>query len=304
MSAAPSPSQSTPPFRARIQARARLLGGRDPFVDAYLLVAVSWCSAIGLGLIGGATDARGWYEFTLPDPYAQRNYASGYGFYFTPPIALALYPLTLLPWSWFAALWTGLMFAALLALAGRWAALAVWFPPVLWELQAANINLLIALAAVLATRWPAAWSFVLLTKITPGVAVLWHVVRKEWRAATSALMTTAIIVMPTLVLAQSLWLDWWASITSAIGSEGTSYFVVRIPLPVRMVFAAGLVIWGGRTDRTWTVPVAATMAVPVLWFNALAGLVGALAAGRRSRGGKARFQAESAAGVGTCANRC
>lgn len=298
MSATPSSSISTPSFTVRIQARARLLARRDPLVDAYLLVAISWCLAIGLGLIGGATDARGWYEHNLGDPYAHRNYASGYGFYFTPPIAFALYPLTLLPWSWFAALWTGLMFAGLLALAGRWAALMMWFPPVLWELQAANVNLLIALASGLAIRWPVAWSFVLLTKITPGVAVLWHVARKEWRAATTAFMTTAVIVAATVVLAPNLWLDWWASITSAIGSEGTPYFVVRIPLPMRMAFAAGLVIWGGRTNRLWTVPVASTVAVPVLWFNALAGLVGVLAARRPRRGGIARSQTESPAGRG------
>ena len=31
-----------------------------------------------------------------------------------------------------------------------------------------------------------------------------------------------------------------------------------------------LVIWGARTDRRWTVPVAATLALPVLWVSGFA----------------------------------
>jgi hypothetical protein len=31
-----------------------------------------------------------------------------------------------------------------------------------------------------------------------------------------------------------------------------------------------LVAWGGRTDRRWTVPAAATLALPVPWFSGLA----------------------------------
>jgi hypothetical protein len=34
-----------------------------------------------------------------------------------------------------------------------------------------------------------------------------------------------------------------------------------------------VVIWGARTDRRWAVPIASTIALPVLWLNGLAMLV-------------------------------
>ncbi|HTC85513.1 MAG TPA: hypothetical protein VK656_02350, partial [Candidatus Acidoferrum sp.] len=33
------------------------------------------------------------------------------------------------------------------------------------------------------------------------------------------------------------------------------------------------VAWGGLTDRRWTVPIAVTLALPVVWLNGLAILV-------------------------------
>jgi hypothetical protein len=41
-----------------------------------------------------------------------------------------------------------------------------------------------------------------------------------------------------------------------------------------MAVAVVVVVWGARTDRRWTVVVAATLALPVLWIAGLATLVG------------------------------
>jgi hypothetical protein len=41
---------------------------------------------------------------------------------------------------------------------------------------------------------------------------------------------------------------------------------VPIPLAVRLPLAAGLVAWGARTGRTWTLPASAALALPVLWL--------------------------------------
>jgi hypothetical protein len=46
-----------------------------------------------------------------------------------------------------------------------------------------------------------------------------------------------------------------------------------IPFLVRLPVAVALVAWGGLTERRWTVPVAVTLALPVVWFNSLATLV-------------------------------
>ena len=41
-----------------------------------------------------------------------------------------------------------------------------------------------------------------------------------------------------------------------------------IPLLARLPVAAVLVVWAARTDRRWLVPVAAVLAMPVIWPNA------------------------------------
>ena len=38
-----------------------------------------------------------------------------------------------------------------------------------------------------------------------------------------------------------------------------------------------LVVWGARTDRPWTLPIAAMLGLPVLWLVGLAMLTGAFA---------------------------
>jgi hypothetical protein len=60
----------------------------------------------------------------------------------------------------------------------------------LMELAGGNIEILIAVAIVVGFRWPAAWSFVLLTKVTPGVGLLWFAVRREWNQLATALVAT------------------------------------------------------------------------------------------------------------------
>jgi hypothetical protein len=58
------------------------------------------------------------------------------------------------------------------------------------EIWGGNIEVLVALAVVLGFRWPAAWSFILLTKITPGVGLLWFAVRREWRSLAIVAVAT------------------------------------------------------------------------------------------------------------------
>ncbi len=260
---------------------------RDPIRDGFVVAAALWCLAIACGVVGGvATDAAGWYRYRLPDPYAFRDYSAGYGFYFTPLAAFAIYPLLLLPWPLFAAVWTGLMFGALYFLVGRWAGLAILFPPVWWELHAGNISLLLAASALVMVRYPMAGSFLLLTKITPAIGLIWFVARGEWRRLGTALLAVASMVVLTLVVAPALWEGWFASLSANVGNDGPPWFVVHVPLVLRVIAAGLLVAWGGRTDVRWTLPVAVTIAVPVLWFNALAGLVGVVrAAGTARLGG-------------------
>ena len=151
------------------------------------------------------------------------------------------------------------------------------FPPTLAELYLGNINLLIALAIVVGMRWPAAWAFVLLTKMTPGIGLLWFAVRREWRALGIAIAATAAVGIVSLVLAPGWWLEFRDAMTvQASAALDVPPLAIQISLPIRLVAAAIIVVYGARTDRAWLVPVAATIAAPALWWNVFVILIAAV----------------------------
>jgi hypothetical protein len=253
---------------------------RDPLRDGYILAATLWCVAIAAGLVDAASDGKGWWALPLPDPYLVTDYNQLRGFWFTPPVAFLFYPFTLLPLHVFEAVWTALQFAALGLMVGRWSALALLIPFVWWEISSANIALFIGLAVVVGFRYPAAWSFMLLTKITPGIGLVWFAVRHEWRSLGIALGATVLIAVVSFVVAPGLWPEWFDRLSSNIGKEGPGFFTIPIPLAARLVAAAVIVTWGALTDRRWTVVVAVTLGAPTLWYNALATLVAMVALAR------------------------
>ena len=129
------------------------------------------------------------------------------------------------------------------------------------EVAGGNVSLLLAVAIVVGFRWPAAWAIVLLTKITPGIGLLWFAVRGEWRSLAIALGATAAIVAVSYVTMPAAWRRWVEVIIDNAGKGGT-WASVPIPLWIRLPAAVALVVWGARTDRRWTVPVASMLALP------------------------------------------
>ncbi len=80
------------------------------------------------------------------------------------------------------------------------------FPPVALELYHGNVHLLMAAAIVLGFRYPVGWSFLLLTKVTPGVGLIWFAVRREWRPLLIALgFTGALVAVSVASTASSGW---------------------------------------------------------------------------------------------------
>ena len=146
------------------------------------------------------------------------------------------------------------------------------FPPVALELYHGNIHLLMAAAIALGFRYPAAWSFVLLTKVTPGVGLVWFLFRREWRPLAIALgrdrrPSPASRSSPT----RQVWASWLTdSLGATAARRAPQPVLLPIPLWFRLPVALAVVAWGARTDRRWTVPVAATLALPVLWPSGLA----------------------------------
>jgi len=200
------------------------------------------------------------------------NFSLG-AFRYAPPIAFLFAPLGLVPWWLFLLLWEGVMVATVVWLGGRWALVLLALPPVALELYHGNVHLLMAAAIALGFRHPWTWAFVILTKVTPGVGLLWFAVRREWRSLTIALAATVAVSVASAIVAPQYWREWVDALLSNINEP--QHYSIPPPASIRLPIAAALVIWGARTDRPWTVAVAATLGLPILWPH---GLVLALAA--------------------------
>src|SRR5262249_6067031 len=106
-----------------------------------------------------------------------------------------------------------------------------------------------------------------LTKVTPGIGLVWFAVRREWRALAIALGFTAAVAAISWVLAPGLWSEWLNALTVNAGQ--TQDYSIPPPLIVRLPFGLVLVAWGAATDRPWTVGVAAMLALPIIWIHGL-----------------------------------
>jgi hypothetical protein len=222
-------------------------------------------------------DAHAYWAVDVSNPYT-RPVATLDAFTYTPPAALFFGALGHLPFQVFQAGWTLLIGLALLWLAGPWSLLFLVIPVVASDLYVGNIHVLLAAAIIAGFRWPAMWAVPLLTKPSCGVGLLWFVARGEWRRLGIALATTAAAAALAFVLAPDLWPKWVAYVldTGVSPNVGTASWV-PVPLLIRLPAAVVLVLWGARTNRSWTVPTASMLALPVLWLVGLAMLTGAFA---------------------------
>jgi hypothetical protein len=234
----------------------------------YLFVVV----APVVGTVG--FDAYAYWSIRMPHPYDLPIGGLG-SFNYAPPLALLAQHLGALDWWVFWFLWTAVLVATVIWIAGSpgWVLVAFSIPFVAVELYHGNVHILLAAAVVLGFRHPWTWAFVLLTKPTAGVGLLWFVVRGEWRSLAIALGATAAVSIASLAIAPALWGEWFDLLLAASTSAPTSP-AIPVPLWIRLPAAAALVVWGARTERRWTVVVSSMLALPVLWFAGLAMLVG------------------------------
>jgi hypothetical protein len=217
-------------------------------------------------------DARCYWVPGYDAPYALSEWTAPIAYVYSPAFLQLLAPLRILAWEPFLALWTILLILAVRFLAGpRLFALALLLAAP--EIIGGNIHLLIAVAIVIGFRYPAAWSLILLTKITPGVGLLWFAVRREWRALSMALGATAAIALLSLLIDPHAWFEWIGVIGASAGKTSGTWAALPIPLWTRLPVAIAVVVWGARTDRYWAVPVAAMLALPALWYGGLAMLL-------------------------------
>ena len=213
-------------------------------------------------------DARCYWVPGYDAPYALSEWTQPIAYVYSPAFLQLLAPLKLLDWEPFLGIWTIILLLAVRFLSGpRLFALAILVA--VPELIGGNIHLLVAVAIVIGFRYPAAWSLILLTKVTPGIGLLWFAVRREWRSLAIALGATAAIVAVSLAVDPRAWLQWIEVITGSVGKTSGTWAAIPIPLWFRLPIAVVVVVWGALTNRRWAVPVAAMLALPAFWYGGL-----------------------------------
>jgi len=249
--------------------RQTLRAMRDGAIVACLVLAVAHL----LGLLDIGVDAYTYWTVDPSNPYTSSAPGTAQAYFYSPAFAQLTAPIHLLPWQVFVAAWTVLLTLALLWQTGLWMAIALLLVPVFVDLTVGNIHLLLGAAIVLGFRWPWTWAFLLLTKITPGVGLLWFVFRRDWRNLAIALGATAAIAAASFLFQPALWRQWFDLVVAATRAPDWKFLVITIPVWFRLPVSVALLYWGARTDRRWTVPLASCIALPVLWLNGFAMLV-------------------------------
>jgi Glycosyltransferase family 87 len=221
---------------------------------------------VGGSYVGGniAGDAQAYWQ-AAHGPMYLRPDAGGYlAYLYSPAFEETLWPLFRLPYPVFLAIWYGLSSAALVYLTRSMLPLALATVVVPMVITNGNIEILMALAIAVGFRYPAAWAFVLLTKVLPGVGLLWFAVRREWRSLAVAVGATGLIAGVSFLVDPSLWATWFRAL-AANSQLNLSWPLLPIPPLVRLPIAAAVVSFGATRNWRWTVPVAATIAMPTLW---------------------------------------
>lgn len=230
-------------------------------------------------------DARAYWTADLDHLYDLGQVGGVDAYLYSPVFAQLIQPLTWLPWEIFAAVWAALNLAALTWMAGPViAAVLLVIPgsPVIDEVATGNIHLLIAAALVLAVRHAGWWSFPLLTKVTPAAGITYLLGARLWRQLAIAFVVTAGLTVVSFIIAPQLWFDWINSLVANTGrSIPSEVAIIPGPIALRVAVAAVIGFIGGLRGWRWTIPVAATMALPVPWSSGLAVLVAVIALARR-----------------------
>jgi hypothetical protein len=188
-------------------------------------------------------------------------------------------PLSALPLAAFTWLWRALELVCLRVAVGSWrnAGLAMlYWPPVVSELDAGNVHLIVAAAVALMIRGDARWLLpAALTKFA-SLAAVPAALRFGWRdllvGAAVALAACAV----SFALAPALWFDYLAFITRATEPHSGWFNLGSfVWTPGRLAIAASIALVAIRQPRLSAVAV--TLAYPVLWLHSLSTLVAIVA---------------------------
>jgi hypothetical protein len=204
-----------------------------------------------------------WQAAHLPDNlYSGAWNRDAFSYIYPPVFAQVLVPLGQLPFPLFYVLWVALESAALVWLAGPLLAFALVLPyePVQHELLSGNVNLVLAAGVVLAVRHPAWWALPILSKVTPGVALLHYTLRRDWHSLWIAAAVTIGLAGTSFLLAPNLWLEWAGRMHANVMQPANPDEL--LPLSLRIALALVVTVWGAVQGTRWTMVLAAGLALP------------------------------------------
>ena len=248
-------------------------------------LAFTWLASIGIALIFLRFGTQGtfgqdshayWLALQRDDLYlAGPTELDAY--LYSPLFAQLLIPLGMLTWPAFQGIWLAAGIGATLWLVKplplRWAVPAALTAST--DLIIGNIYVFLAVTIALAVRAPYVWIFGILTKITPGVGLIWMLARREYRAVMHVGVAVVVLIGISAAADPRAWADWIELL--ATSKSGDPTFIPRC------VLAVGLAIWGARRHPAW-LAVAVTVATPV--FSAAACFVPLLAIPRLVEGSR------------------
>ena len=216
---------------------------------------------------GDPVDALCYWLTNPAQPYNRAEFQFAY----SPVAAQLISPLLWWPFPLFALLFRVIEVVSLVFLTGPLAGALIFATPVASEVNAANINLLIAVIMVLGFRWPALWAIPLLTKPTMAIGLVWFLLRREWRKAALPIGIAAALALGSFVLNQRVWFEYFAFLTTGTAQDGGWPYPYSIWL--RLPISLALIVWGARTNRPWTVALASALALPRLYYQSPAILI-------------------------------
>jgi hypothetical protein len=204
-----------------------------------------------------------------------------YAYHYPPPLAQALAPLTMVvPTLAYLVAYRALELLVTWDLAGRrmlpmLALIAVL--PVAVELRFENVHLFVALGIVVGLRrWPWLFAVGAVVKLSPGLGIVYLLLRRRWRDAVVASVIGLVIVGVSGALDANLWRAWLDSVLGRADIVGNSL----LPFPyvargcrTRAAVAGGAI---GRRRGELVLVLGIALANPGLAMNGLAVFAAAL----------------------------
>ncbi|MFI7482207.1 glycosyltransferase 87 family protein [Kocuria sp. M1R5S2] len=227
---------------------------------AFMAVRAAFLGVVHGSILG--QDAHAYWTAAQSELIYDKVAGERDAYLYSPVVMQVIRPLAVLPWPAFLALWIGLQSGVLMwllkPLHWKWAVpLFLFCVP---ELVIGNVLVLLAASVVIGLRYPVAWAFPALTKITTGAGFLWFVVRGEWRRVLQGIGGISLIVGVSYLFEPASWHAWVQFLLTNRGGtpHGAAVFAAQILL------AVVLIVVGARKDQPWLLAPALVLGMPVL----------------------------------------